>query len=230
VEPVQPLTWMRLLRDHTPKPPANSARFAVLWALALRMKSNGTGFASVSQLSGDIVVHERTVKRHLKWAREAKFLEQTRRGHRVTAELSLASEYALIAPTQGDMGVPLGGDPRGQTGAPKVTDLGTQGDMGVTPRGLSSGDPHPSARAADVSAGAALRAHHRERVVRRNGTTVIPLKECPGCERMFRPPSPRWEDGVYCRECLGRTTRRGRTKNQVDEDTAEPDTPQEPQL
>jgi hypothetical protein len=136
-------------------PKLGAVRLAVLHNLALRMNAGGAGFASVRQLAIDSGVHERTVKRHLAWARDAGFLVQTRRGHRIDDSTVIASEYRLTDPTQGDTGVTLGWGPRGQTGRPKVTDGATQGDTGVTLRGplpeilpLARSRPRPTARVA----------------------------------------------------------------------------------
>lgn len=131
------MVWMRAVRDYTPKPPANSSRYGVLWALALRLDATGQGYASQRQLAGDVVVNERTVRRHLDWARTAGYLVQTRRGHRIKDGTAIASEWRLSQP---DMGVLLGepagdvtadshrdiptgqsADPTGQTGIPNRT-------------------------------------------------------------------------------------------------------------
>jgi len=95
---VKPIVWMRLVRDHQPKPGPQSARFAVLWALALRMSHDGSGFCSVRQLAQDVEAGESTVYRHLKWARDTDYLAQLRRGHRLGNGAVAASEWRLSTP------------------------------------------------------------------------------------------------------------------------------------
>lgn len=99
---MRPLEWMRAVRDYTPKPPANSSRHSVLWALALRMGATGEGFASARQLADDIVVNERTIRRHITWGMDTGFLNRTRRGHRQGDGRPIASEYRLSQPDMGD--------------------------------------------------------------------------------------------------------------------------------
>jgi DNA-binding transcriptional MocR family regulator len=125
-----------------PKPPANSTRLLVMVCLALRMRSDGTGFASQRQLAEDATVSEVTVRRHLRWGRETGYIEQTRRGHRIDKDTVLASEYRLTQPVTGD---PLDPDPTGQADRPHRSSPGTQPVTGDRPRGLSSRGPHPSA-------------------------------------------------------------------------------------
>ncbi len=112
---VKPLEWMRSLRD--------SGEFTggplnVLLMLALRMRKDGTGFASQRQLAEDAGVSESTVKRALKTARESGsresgWVEQTRRGHRLTDGAAVASEYRLLDPTQPATGDTLDPEPTG---------------------------------------------------------------------------------------------------------------------
>lgn len=141
---VKPVVWMRAVRDHTPKPPANSARFSVLWGLALRMDSTGQGFASARQIADDVVLHERTVRRHLTWASEAGYLIRTRRGHRLGSGQAVASEYQLSQP---DTGVRLSDTSTGQTADLNRTATRPQPDTGARPRGLSSRGLPQAARA-----------------------------------------------------------------------------------
>lgn len=142
---VRPIVWMRAVRDAVPR--FTSARQQVLWALGLRMDANGTGFASMSRLADDASVDPRTARRATTDARGRGYLVQTRRGHRIDGATVVASEWALAVPsqpdtgaglsqTQGDTGVLLGADPRGQKTKPKGTEMPTQGDTRVPPRGL----------------------------------------------------------------------------------------------
>lgn len=95
---VKPLAWMRAVRDHRPKAAPRSSRYAVLWALGLRMDADGAGFASQAQLAEDTTVTERTVRGHLAWARGVGFLELTHRGHRRGDGTVAASEFHLALP------------------------------------------------------------------------------------------------------------------------------------
>jgi Bacterial regulatory protein, arsR family len=143
---MKPLLWMRAVRDHVPKPGPRSARLVVLFCLALRMRSDGSGFASQRQLANDADVSESTVRRHLRWGRENGYVEQTRRGHRIDKDTVLASEYRLTQPVTGDLLDPV---PTGQSGVPNRSDSGTQPVTGDRPRGLPlEVFPHPARVAA----------------------------------------------------------------------------------
>ena len=96
-DPVKPLEWMRAVRDSSE---FTTARLAVLLSLALRMRSDGAGYASQLQLADDAGVSESTARKALRQARDRGYLEQTRRGHRVTDGTALASEYLLKTPPQ----------------------------------------------------------------------------------------------------------------------------------
>lgn len=149
------MTWMVALRDHPERPPA--AQVHVLSMLALRLDwSTGAGFASNGQLASDAQCEERTVKRATKWAREHEMLVQTRRGHRVSAERAIASEWRLTLPvdneTQQDTEVPLGEsqgdrgrDPRGHGRPPKGTPAHPHQDLDL--QGLYSSERRRSAGA-----------------------------------------------------------------------------------
>jgi hypothetical protein len=106
--------WLVAIRDHPERPAP--AQCHVLTMLALRMDwTTGSGFASILQLTADATASKATVKRATKWARDTGFLIQTRRGHRIDAERSAASEWQL---TQGLTPEPLE-YPRAQNGRPK---------------------------------------------------------------------------------------------------------------
>lgn len=168
---VPPLQWMRAVRDHEPKAPANSSRYGVLFALALRMNKNGTGFCSRPQLAADVVVGVRTVERHLKWARDNDYLKQTRRGHRITGDTVIASEWALTQPA-----------------------------TGVAPRGLLPVGPHPSAHARDGNhrVGGKPYSNGAGNGFDVGDEGPRPLKTCPDCDRAFRPKFP---SAVRCTAC-----------------------------
>jgi biotin operon repressor len=96
------LMWMRAIRDHRPKPGPRSARYPVLWGLALRMRKDGSGFVSMQTLAEDVEWGESTVRRHIKWARDTGYLLRTRRGHRLGDGTAIASEYRLTQPLTGE--------------------------------------------------------------------------------------------------------------------------------
>jgi biotin operon repressor len=106
---VTPLEWMRALRNAG----FTGGALNVLLMLALRMRKDGAGFASQRQLAKDAGVSESTVKRAIKLARSGGYVQQTRRGHRVTDGTSVASEYRLVVPTQPVTDDTLGDDPTG---------------------------------------------------------------------------------------------------------------------
>ena len=97
---VRPLTWVRLLRDD---PAVTKVRHGVLHGLADRLAgSTGTGFCSVAQLVKDTGWDERTIRRHLDWAKEHGYLVQTARGHWVGSGTARASEWRLSQPDTAD--------------------------------------------------------------------------------------------------------------------------------
>lgn len=141
--PVKPIVWMRALRDD---PSVIGTRLAVLWALGLRVRKDGTGWAPQRRLAADVGVSERTVRRVLKWAEAAGVVEQTSRGHRRGDGVVRASEYRLLLPSLPDTGDRLRDERRaGDRGgdAPSLPDNDgslpdnsePQPDTGVHPRG-----------------------------------------------------------------------------------------------
>lgn len=109
--------WLRSIRDHPKRPPALQRHALAMLALRLDDRT-GCGFASVVQVMADADASKATVKRATRWGRDHKFLVQTKRGHRVSAERVVASEWRLALPAQGLMGEPLA-DPRAQYPPPK---------------------------------------------------------------------------------------------------------------
>lgn len=169
---------MAAVRDHPERPPALQRH--VLHSLALRLDwQTGCGFASGAQLAADADCEQRTVKRATSWARGAQLLVQTRRGHYVSAECKVSSEWRLCLPaeqTQGDSGDLLAGKPRGQSTGPKVTADPTQGDSSTPPSRPRSSRPRTSARG--DAAGAARPPHaHPE--------TPFRSPPCQMCGRPF---------------------------------------------
>jgi len=94
---VKPLVWMRAVRDASPP---TSAQLAVLWALALRMRPDGSGFTSTRQLCDDVTVSHSTVERATRWARETSWLDRVRRGHRLGNGVRVGTEWRLTEPSQ----------------------------------------------------------------------------------------------------------------------------------
>lgn len=92
----KPIIWMRAVRDAEPK--FTAARLTVLWALALRMNADGTGYASTGHLMADVGYAEHTVRRATDDGRARGYLKRTRRGHRLGNGGVVASEWALIVP------------------------------------------------------------------------------------------------------------------------------------
>jgi hypothetical protein len=95
--------------------------------LALRMDwGTGRGFASARQIGEDADVSEPTVRRATRWGRDNELLLQTRRGHRISNELVIASEWQLTMPVDlrivDNSSQPLTGDrlgkPTDQNGRP----------------------------------------------------------------------------------------------------------------
>jgi hypothetical protein len=137
--------WLAAIRDDPRRPPPHQVH--ALTMLALRVDwTTGTGFASGQQLAADAEATERTVKRATRWAREAGYVVQTRRGHRISEGVAAASEWQLIQPdgsrTQQDMPVPLAT----QQDMPVPLAGRTQGDRATGPRGQShrpKGTPGP---------------------------------------------------------------------------------------
>lgn len=95
---VQPIVWMRSLRDAAA---VSGGKLTVLLMLALRMRKDGNGWAAQSRLAEDAGVSVSTVERAIKWAIKTGFLVRTRRGHRISDTVAVASEYRLTQPVTG---------------------------------------------------------------------------------------------------------------------------------
>jgi hypothetical protein len=123
--------WLVAIRDHPNRPPLTQRH--VLTCLALRLDwATGRGYASVKQLSADADASKVTVWRATTWAQISELLLRTRRGHYISAQTTIASEWQLISPVdnpaQGATGETLattqgfnGSDPRFQQSQPKVS-------------------------------------------------------------------------------------------------------------
>lgn len=180
---MKPLVWMRLVRDAGP----TVARLAVLLCLALRMRPDGTGYASTRQLADDASVSLDTVKRATKWGRETSHLEQTRRGHRLGSGETVASEWRLTAPAQPVTRAPLN-DSQGGTPDTLSDSQGgreqSQGGTGVSPEVFSpevpSKTPYVSTGAAPVDAGnGGMEAHEHEPNARRALAALVVERALP---------------------------------------------------
>lgn len=152
------------------------AQCHVLTMLALRMDwITGCGFASVRQLGQDADASERTVRRGLDWARDTGYLLRTRRGHRVTSERTVASEWRLTQPVTGD----LLEKPTGQNGRPNRSMGPTQPVTTAPPSRTSSSRTSSSARRRASADGARAGAHPE--------TPPLP-PPCPYCGEQFITP------------------------------------------
>ena len=138
---IKPLVWMRAIRDD---PRCTTvARLAVLWALALRMRADGSGYASAQMLMGDTEVCKRTVMYALAWARRSAYLDQTRRGHRLGSGQVIASEWQLSIPeSQGARDCTLD-ESQGARGESQGANEGPQGARRAPPRGQVSKSKSP---------------------------------------------------------------------------------------
>lgn len=133
--------WLAAIRDHPKRPPAMQCH--VLTMLALRVDwITGRGFASARQLGEDGDASERTVRRATTWGRDTGFVIRTRRGHRVSSDLIIASEWQLTQPATGD----LLEKPTGQNGRPNRPMEPTQPASGAPPSRSVSSRPVTSAR------------------------------------------------------------------------------------
>ncbi len=94
-QPFSAVAWLNAVYSHPARPPA--LQRDVLTALAVKFLSwaDGTGYASIDMLA-EFTRHTRsTVKRALRWGRDALLLIQTRRGHRLGNGKVVASEWRL---------------------------------------------------------------------------------------------------------------------------------------
>lgn len=133
--------WLVAVRDHPDRPSA--LQRYVLACLALRMDwKTGCGYASARQLGADADASEPTVHRATRWARDNGLAVQTRRGHRVTSERTIASEWRLTQPLTGD----LLEKPTNQNGHANRSAGPTQPLTGDAPSRTSSSRTSSSAR------------------------------------------------------------------------------------
>jgi hypothetical protein len=129
----------------------------VLVSLAQRMDwSTGCGYASSGQLAEDADCTDRTVRSATAWARKAAMLVQTRRGHRITADRVIASEWRLRLPDEADeptgSGTPVGQEPTGKWSRPNRKMEPTQPEATAPPSRPSSSRTRSSARGAGANA------------------------------------------------------------------------------
>lgn len=189
---MKPLLWMRAIRDAELKRPTK--RLAVLWALALRMEKDGTGFASGDTLANDAQVHRATVSRATRAERKTGYLVQTRRGHRLGDGTVIASEWQLTNPvdneTQCGTSATLTEVSMSQTANLNVANDGLNVADKASPRGLLQEDISKSARAASAT---------RVEVV------VPSLPECVKCHRPFARDTAVPAD-LICADCREQTT------------------------
>jgi hypothetical protein len=138
--------WLVAVHDH---PALSPAHRDILAFMALKKLDYGTGrgYCSIPALAEGRGWHPATVKRALQLARtkEPKLLQQTRRGHRLNDEQTIASEWALIyPPVPVDNSIPrvhqndLGTNPRVQRSHPKGAEVASQGRTPAPPSGIES--------------------------------------------------------------------------------------------
>lgn len=87
--------WLSLVYNHPGRPP--TAQRDILTALAVTYLDwgDGTGYASIAMLAEYTGHTQGTVKAALRWARSARLLVQTKRGHRIDDKRAVASEWRL---------------------------------------------------------------------------------------------------------------------------------------
>lgn len=143
--------WLAAVRDH-PDRPAALQRHA-LTMLALRLDwTTGSGFASMRDIAADSDASDHTVKRATGWARSDKvgLLVCTRRGHRLGNGTTVASEWQLTLPVDGQSQGATDGTlkSQGASGADlKVPAGASQGASGATHQESSTSQSSPSPRA-----------------------------------------------------------------------------------
>lgn len=140
-------SWLKAIRDHPKRPPALQRH--VLTMLALRVDwCTGRGFASSKMLAADADASEPTVGRATKWGRDSGYLLRTRRGHRIDAERTAASEWQLTQPLTRDRLA----DPTAQNGRPNRSIAGPNRSPETVYQesSTSSSSPSPRASAADI--------------------------------------------------------------------------------
>jgi hypothetical protein len=145
--------------------------------LALRLDwETGVGFASVRQIGADAGACERTVKSATVWARTSELLVLTRRGHYVSPERTVASEWRLALPqSQGAAGRTLESQGARDPRANGQIDP-TQGASGTHTSRPRSSRPRSSARGNGANAPSRPRAQPK---------TPFLAPPCPECGKPF---------------------------------------------
>lgn len=88
--------WQRAVRDD---PTITGTRMLVLLTVGVHL--DGSGYLGIDQVAASTGLGERTVRRHLAWARHTGWLYRSRRGHRLGSGQPIASEYRLTIPSTG---------------------------------------------------------------------------------------------------------------------------------
>ena len=152
-------SWLIAIRDHPDRPPAMQRH--ILTMLALRMNwTTGQGFAGIRDLMADADASKATVCRATRWARDSQLLLCTRRGHYVSAQTAIASEWQLTRPVdnpgQGLTREPLGqsqglngSNPRSQWRPPKVSVETTHQESSSSKSSTSSGPRTEACKSGD---------------------------------------------------------------------------------
>jgi hypothetical protein len=166
--------WLAAIRDDPNRPPPHQVNVLAMLALRLDWKT-GTGHVSVQHLALDAGARKRTVLRATRWAREAGYLMQTRRGHRIREGAAAESEWKLTQPatsgtlaaaqhaTSGTLAAPQGANNRdptclqgtanqesstSRTTTRRTTRTGSRGRATATDDDDDDSSAHPLTRAA----------------------------------------------------------------------------------
>ncbi len=163
--------WLVAVRDHPERPAA--VQRMVLWSLALRLDwATGCGYASSAQLAGDADACERTVRYATRWGRDHGLLVMTRRGHYVSADRRVASEWRLTQPATDCL---LESQPANGSRPNRQTET-SQPAAGAPPSVPRSSRPRSSARGAANAAAPPRRAENQN-----HGHPVAITKVCGRC-------------------------------------------------
>lgn len=207
--------WIKAVTHHKGVPgedgkliPFTDGHRLILISLAADCLDFGTGagYCSARTLAERSGKARSTVMRALELGRKAGLIEQTRRGHRITNETKIASEWRIIYPEPTSGSVDVGSyldpmstyadigseptsesaDPTSESGRPNVRIRATQRPATRTPSGneASSGNEGSSGDEASSSSRAAARDSDDEifaRVTTANGSV-----KCPDCRREIK--------------------------------------------
>jgi hypothetical protein len=147
-----PMEWQVAIQRHAERP-ARSEVHVLLCLMQVLDWETGTGYASEAYLAAMVGVSIPVVRRALTWARKYKFAIRTRKGHRITDEIKIASEWLLTMPLaeptahRGAVGYPEEEEPTAQTGEPNRSKGQTQPLSTDPPSSLSTSPLSTTTRA-----------------------------------------------------------------------------------